>query len=166
MSKEWWQEEKPADGYLSVEAQRGREYILRIVTDQDLVKTIKTFAKNNKIKIAKVHAAFMGGLKPARYMIWAPDTRDKDNWAHEEGANLDNLSMLLSMSGIIQRSSLDDEPVVKMHFVTGGGWDCPTVGGHMMEGSIVKGICCVYITEMLGLELLERAGVEDWFKEV
>jgi len=165
MSREWWEEEVPPEGYLTVEAQRGREFILRIVDGQDLIKTIKRFAKDHEIGIAKVHAAFMGGLQPAKFMVWARDTKDPDNWAHEEQATLHNLSMILSMSGIIQPSGEGEEPVVKIHFVTGGGWDCPTVGGHLTEGSVVKGICCVYITELLGLELLHRAGVEDWFKE-
>jgi predicted DNA-binding protein with PD1-like motif len=74
--------------------------------------------------------------------------------------------MLLSMSGIIQPSGEEGEdPVVKIHFATGGGWDCQTVGGHIAEGSIVKGMFCVYITELVGIELLHQVGVEDWFKE-
>jgi len=166
MSREWWAEEKPVGGYLAVEAKRGREFILRITTDQDLIQTIKRFAKDKKIRFAKVHAAFMGGLQPAKYMVWARDTKDPSNWAHEEQATLHNLSMILSMSGIIQPHWEKDEPVVKIHFVTGGGWDAPTVGGHITEGSIVKGLCCVYISELLGLELLHRTGVEDWFKQV
>ena len=165
MSKEWWEQDAPVGGYLAVEAKRGREFILRIVNGQDLVKTIKTFAKDNNIGIAKLHAAFMGGFQPARYLVWAPDTKDPDNELHEEVAELHNLSMLLSMSGIIQPSGEEGkDPVVKIHFATGGGCDCQTVGGHLAEGSIVKGMFCCYVTEYDNLELLHQAGVEDWFK--
>jgi predicted DNA-binding protein with PD1-like motif len=167
MSEDWWKDEAPPEGYYQVEAKRGREFILRMITGADIVKTIQKFAADNEIKIAKIHAAFMGGLQPARYLVWAPDTRDPDNWANEVVAELHNLSMILSMSGIIQPNTRGGtDPVVKIHFVTGGGWDCPTVGGHLARGSIVKGICEVYITELLGMEIVHKAGVEDWFKEV
>ncbi len=166
MDKQWWEQDAPAGGYLAVEAKRGREFILRIVNDQDLIKVIKTFAKDKDIKIAKLHAAFMGGFQPARYLIWARDTKDPDNIMHEEIAELHNLSMMLSMSGIIQPSGEEGgDPVVKIHFATGGGWDAPTVGGHIAEGSIVKGMFCCYITELVGLEFLHQVGVEDWFRE-
>lgn len=166
MSREWWAETAPPGGYLAVEAKHGREFILRITTDQDLIKAIQTFAKDKNIKYAKIYGGFMGGLQPAKYMVWARDTKDKSNWAHEEEATLHNLSMILAMGGIIQPHPDGGDPVVKLHFATGGGWDVPTVGGHMNKGTIVKGLCCVYVNEMLGLELLHRPGVEDWFKEV
>ncbi len=164
MSKEWWQEDAPESGYLSVEPKRGREFILRIVNDQDLIETIQRFATDKNIKIAKLHAAFMGGLQPAKFQIWAPDTKDPDNIFNEVQANLANMSMILSMSGIIQPGAKGEPPKVKIHFVTGGGWDCPTVGGHLDKGSIVKGMFCCYITEYTGLDFLHREGVEDWFK--
>jgi predicted DNA-binding protein with PD1-like motif len=164
---QWWKDEAPSEGYYSVEAKRGREFILRMITGADLVKTIQKFAKDKNIKIAKIHAAFMGGLQPARYLVWAPDTKNPDNWANEVVAELHNLSMILSMSGIIQPNTKGGtDPVVKIHFVTGGGWDCPTVGGHLAKGSIVKGMYEVYITELLGLEIVNKEGVEDWFREV
>ena len=163
---EWWDDEVPPEGYYAVEARDGREFIIKMLDGSDVIKTIKKFAKDRKISIARIHAVFMGGFQPAKYQMWAPDTADPGNWGHEEIATTHNLSLILSMSGIIQPSGDSEEPYVKIHFVAGGGWDCPTFGGHLVEGTLVKGICCFYITELLGLELLPKAGVDDWFTEI
>jgi hypothetical protein len=96
MSKEWWEEEAPPSGYLAVEAKQGRQFILRMVDGVDLIKTIQRFAMDYNISIAKIHAAFMGGLKPAKYEMWTPIPGDHSR-LHEEPATLDNLSMILSM---------------------------------------------------------------------
>jgi predicted DNA-binding protein with PD1-like motif len=68
-----------------------------------------------------------------------------------------NLSMILSMSGIVHPRPVRDggeEPFPAIHFVMGGAWDVPTVGGHLLEGSIVKGVVQVFITEILGIDVL------------
>ena len=41
-----------------------------------------------------------------------------------------------------------------MHFVAGGGWDAPTITGHLVEGTLVKGCMQVFITELLDVEAL------------
>jgi len=58
--------------------------------------------------------------------------------------------------------------------VAGGAWDCPPFGGHLEQGSIVKGVLECFITEIKGIETLapvERVYVEDeypenWYKAI
>ena len=71
--------ERPAtkpNEYHCVEAQRGREFIVRMTTGTDVFKALQQFAKDKKIKFGKIHAAFMGGFSPAKMFMWTPDTRD------------------------------------------------------------------------------------------
>jgi predicted DNA-binding protein with PD1-like motif len=94
----------------------------------------------------------------------------------EKPAQYDNLSMLISMSGMIHTRIKDGkhEPFPAIHYVIGGAWDVPTVGGHLTEGSIVKGVVEVFITEILGIEELlpsdydpaTDGAPEEWYKEV
>ena len=56
---------------------------------------------DNHVEFARIHTAFMGGFEPARMLIWAPDTNDSTNWHHEEPMDVQNLTMLLSMGGLI-----------------------------------------------------------------
>lgn len=177
MPKASW--ELPAtsiDQYHKVEAKRGREFILRITTGADCYKAIQKFAIDNDIQFGKVHAAFMGGFEPCRVMIWVPDTADPENWHMERTVQVDNLSMLLSMSGMIHTriENGKETPFPAIHCVIGGGWNVPTVGGHLVEGSIVKGVVDVFITEILGIEAILPDGYdpetdgapEEWYKEV
>src|SRR6056297_742414 len=116
-----------------VEPDRGREFILRLTTGADVFLAIKKFAEDNSIRFARIHTAFMGGLQPAKFLVWAPDTSDPDNWHNEEPVTMHNLSMILSMSGIIHPRPVEgggEEPFPAIHFVTGGGWDVNTKGGH------------------------------------
>ena len=163
--KRWFEETTGPEGYLAVEGRTGREFILRIASGTDIYKAIKQFAKDKKIKVAKIHAAFMGGLQPAKFHMYAPDTVDPDNWANESETSEEKFSMVVSMSGIIQYDGIS-EPTVKIHFVNAGKWDVQPFGGHLSPGSIVKGLFNVFVTELSGLELVHREGVEDWFKEV
>ncbi len=86
--------------------------------------------------------------------------------------------MVLSMSGIIHPRPVKgggDEPVPAIHFVVGGAWDAPTVGGHLVEGSIVKGVLEIFITEITGVEVIhpQEKGIdphaeqfpENWYEE-
>jgi predicted DNA-binding protein with PD1-like motif len=85
--------------------------------------------------------------------------------------------MLLAMSGIIHPRPGKDgkpEPFPAIHFVAGGAWDCPPFGGHLEQGSIVKGVLECFITEIKGIETLapvERVYVDDeypenWYKAI
>lgn len=99
------------------------------------------------------------------------------NWHNEEPRTVHNLTMVLSMSGMIHPRPLadgGDEPFPGIHFVTGGAWDPPTTGGHLLEGSIVKGVLEVFITEIVGLEVVHPEEVpgphaeefpENWYGE-
>lgn len=176
MKDKWEQDAKRPDEYHQVEAKRGREFIIRMTTGADIYKGIQKFAIDNKIRFGKIHCAFMGGLQPARFNMWTPDTRDPKNWHNETAATVDNLSMILSMSGIIHPRIVKgkEEPFPAIHFVTGGAWDTPTIGGHLEEGTIVKGVIEVFITEILGIDVLlpssynpeSDAAPENWYKEV
>ena len=108
-------------------------------------------------------------------MVWTPDSNNPEYWQREDVYELKNLSMLLSMSGIIHLRVGKDgkhEPFPAVHFVVGGGWNVPTVGGHIKPGTIVKGNCEFFITEILGLDILiveDQRGSEapeNWYKEI
>jgi predicted DNA-binding protein with PD1-like motif len=179
MKEIWEQDAQTPDAFHSVACTRGREFILRLTTGADAFKAIQNFAKVNKIRYAKIHTSFMGGFAPARFLIWSPDTANPDNWHCETVMEIQNLSMLLSCSGIIHpRPAADggEEPFPAIHFVIGGAWNVPTIGGHLYEGSIVKGAFEVFITEIEGIEVLYPQGKipnvhaqefpENWYKEV
>ena len=169
--KDAW--EKPATHpaeYHSVECQRGREFIIRLTTGADVYKAIQQFAKDKGIKFGKIHAAFMGGFSPAKMFMWCPDPHDPANWHNESCASFENLSMLVSMSGMIHTRLVNGkpEPFPAIHYVVGGAWDVPTVGGHLAEGSIVKGVVECFITEILGIETIppvERVYEDDEYPE-
>lgn len=168
----------PAE-YHVVIARGGREFILRLTTGADVWLAIQKFALDHKIRFGKIHAVFMGGMQPARYLMWTPNTKDPENWHNESATTVQNLSMVLSLSGIIhprpQRGG-GEEPFPAIHFVIGGAWDVPTVGGHLLEGSIVKGVVEVFVTEILGIDVLYPTGKpvsaqaeefpESWYREV
>lgn len=176
MKDAWESEATHPAAYHSVECKRGREFILRLTTGADVYKAVQQFAKDKNITFGKIHAAFMGGFSPAKMLFWTPDTRDLSNWHNEVAATYDNLSMLISMSGMIHTRIEDGKPVPfpAIHFVIGGAWDVPTVGGHLVEGCIVKGVVEVFITEILGIEAILPTGYdpksdsapEEWYKEV
>ena len=176
MIQKWELDATNPRDYNAVVARRGREFILRLTTGADIILALQQFAIDHKIRFAKIHACFMGGLQPCKYMVWAPDSKDPDNWHHEEEATIHNLSMLLSMSGqiSIRPRGETEEPFAAIHFVTGGAWDVPTVGGHLCEGSIVKGVCEVYVTEIVGIDVLWPSDIdpekdqfpENWYKKV
>jgi predicted DNA-binding protein with PD1-like motif len=160
--------------YKIVECERGREWIFRVSTGDDVYLAAEQFAKDHDIRFAKIHAAVMGGLEPAKYMVWAHDARDPENWRYEAEARLDNLTMVLSMSGIIHLRRNSDgelEPFPAIHFVTGGAWDAPTVGGHLCEGTIAKGNVTFFITEILGIDTVippeweKSKAPEAWYVE-
>lgn len=180
MVKEWERDASRAEEYHVVEVSRGREFILRLTTGADVFLAVQQFAVDQRIQVAKIHACFMGALQPAKYFMWAPDSRNPSNWNHEAMATVENLSMMCAMGGIIHpRPGRDGkmEPFPAIHFVAGGSWDSPTFGGHLEKGSIVKGYLEFFITEILGIEVLgpstkEAADLhaeeapENWYKEV
>lgn len=176
MKDEWERDAVTREEYHSVECKRGREFIIRLTTGADVYKAIQQFAKDKDIKFGKIHAAFMGGFSPAKMYMWAPDPHDPDNWHNEACASYENLSMLISLSGMIHTRMVDGEPepFPAIHYVIGGAWDVPTVGGHLAEGTTVKGVVECFITEILGIEELlpsdynpETDGApEEWYKEI
>ena len=171
MTEIWERDAETPDEYHHVEAIRGREFIIRLTTGADVFLAIQKFALDNNIEFAKIHAAFMGGLQPAKYLVWAPDTEDPDNWHKEAVATTANLSMILAFSGMIHTRPGKDgkpEPFPAIHFVAGGAWDCAPFGGHLEQGSIVKGVLECFITEIKGIETLspiERVYVDDEYPE-
>ena len=111
MTEIWERDAQTPDEYHTVECQRGREFIIRLTSGADVLLAIQKFAIDHNIRFAKIHAAFMGGLQPAKYLVWAPDTSDPDNWHKEAVATTTNLSMILSLSGIIHpRPDKDGKP--------------------------------------------------------
>jgi len=177
MTETWERDAATLDEYHAVECQRGREFILRLTTGADVFLAIQKFAIDQKIQFAKIHAAFMGGLQPAKYLVWVPDTQKPQNWHKEACAITANLSMVLALGGIIHPRPGKDgkpEPFPAIHFVAGGAWDCPTFGGHLEQGTIVKGVLECFITEIKGIETLAPVArvyeddeyPENWYKPV
>ena len=171
MTQEWEMDARTPDDYHCVTCTRGREFIIRMTTGADVFLGLQKFAKDHNIRFAKIHACFMGGLQPAKYLVWSPDTVDPDNWHRESVATVANLSMICAMGGIIHpRPGKDgtEEPFPAIHFVAGGAWDCATFGGHLEQGSTVKGVLECFITEILDIETLppeERVYEDDEYPE-
>lgn len=163
----WELPAKNLDDYFCVHPERGREFVLRLPHGADPLKAIEKFAVDNKIRFAKVHAAFMGAFRPAKYMVWTPDTKNPDNWHNESVATTENLSMLLTVGGMIgikKSFEGDEQSFVAMHFVAGGAWDTGTFGGHLYEGTRIAGTMCFFVTEMLNIDVIpptEKPGAED-----
>ena len=102
MTKAAWESDAVSeDAYHYVECTRGREFIIRLTSGADVYKAIQKFAIAKEITFGKIHAAFMGGFSPAKMYFWVPDTENPENWHMEKIATYDNLSMLISMSGMI-----------------------------------------------------------------
>jgi len=175
MKQRWELDASNPAEYHAVEVRSGREFILRLTTGADVYLAIQQFAKDNGIRFAKIHCSFMGGFQPAKIWMWTPDPHDPENWHNESVATIYNLSMVLSMSGMIHPRIVkgEEEPFPAIHYAIGGAWDVPTVGGHLGEGTIVKGVCEVFITEILGIEVLlpsdydpnSDTAPENWYKE-
>ena len=166
----WELDAKKPNEYHSCETTRGREFILRLTTGADPLLAIRQFAIDHGIKFGKVHASFMGAFQPTHYDKWVPNVNDLNDWQKEITAINTNLSMLCSISGMIsQRPTKDggEETFVAMHFVSGGAWDTATFGGHLEEGTRVKGVMCAFVTELLDIEVEYQANVKpgDRFPE-
>ena len=173
MTEPWMRDAQSPTEYHAVRVKAGRQFILRLTTGADLWLAVQQFAVDHGIRFAKIHAAFMGGLRPARFLVWAPDAGNPANWHHEQAMEIQNLSMILSVGGFIhvQRSEGAEEPFSAIHFVTGGAWNVPTVGGHLLQGSIVKGVLQVFIEEVEGIDVLygppdPNGFPENWYREV
>jgi predicted DNA-binding protein with PD1-like motif len=170
--RQWWEDDPTSEGFYAVEAKTGREFILRIQSGAFVVPTIQKFAKKYNIKVAKIHAAYMGCFKPAKYSMYIPVVEGEGPTKKVVDIKTaptveENINQVLSMSGVIQPNPRGDDPIVKIHFVTGGSWDVPTTGGHLYPESKAWGLIHVFVTELLGLELIDNKGQnEDWFKEV
>jgi predicted DNA-binding protein with PD1-like motif len=173
MTEPWMRDAQSPTEYHAVRVEAGRQFILRLTTGADLWLAVQRFAVDHDIRFAKIHAAFMGGLRPARFLVWAPDAGNPDNWHHEQAMEIQNLSMILSVGGFIHLRQFDgaEEPFPAIHFVTGGAWNVPTVGGHLLQGSIVKGVFQVFIEEVEGIDVLygppdPNGFPENWYREV
>lgn len=160
----WQRDASVPSEYHTCEMTRGREFMIRLMTGADPTLAIQRFAKENNVKYGKIHATFMGGFQPTKYYVWIPDYQDPENW-HREGVAVNtNLTMLSAIGGMISQRPIEGtdetEPYVAMHFVAGGGWDAPTLTGHLVEGTLVKGCMQCFITELLDVEAL--APVDVW----
>ena len=182
MPDKWEMDAEHPTDYQVVETKRGREFIIRLTTGADVFLAIQQFAKDNNIRFAKIHTMFMGGLQPAKFLVWTPDSKNPDNWHNETEMTVDNLTMVLAMSGMIHPRPVkggqvgEEEPFPAIHFVIGGGWNAPTVGGHLNIGTIVTGVVECFITEVDGIEVLFPSNwrpvgfadefPENWYKEI
>ncbi len=177
MGTDWERDAQSPEEYHTVECSRGREFIIRMTTGADPFLGIQKFAIDNNIMFGKIHAAFMGGLQPAKYLKWIPDYVNPENW-HREGVAVNtNLSMILSLSGIIHPLTDDngkEVPFPAILFVAGGAWDTGPFGGHLEKGSRVKGVLECFITEIKDIDRLppvvrvydDDEYPENWYKSL
>ncbi len=157
--------------YKAVRCTRGREWIFRVSTGQDVFEAFQKFAMDNHVEFARIHTAFMGGFEPARMLVWAPDTTDPENWHHESPMEVQNLTMLLSMGGLIHIRKGDNgerEPFPAIHYIVGAAWNAPICGGHLVPGTIAKGNLECFITEILDIETyldddVNASAPETWY---
>jgi len=179
MNKNPWElPAKSLSDYFCVKASRGREFVVRLPDGADPIEAIQKFAADNKIRFGKVHAAYMGAFRPARYLAWTPDTRNPENWHNESEAEVANLTMLLSCAGMIgirKNYQGQEESFVALHFVSGGAWDAPTFGGHLFEGTRIAGVMAFFVTEITGIDVIPptmeegkdpEVFPENWYQEV
>jgi predicted DNA-binding protein with PD1-like motif len=163
----WEMDAKEPNEYHFCETTRGREFILRLTTGADPLLAIRQFAIDNDVRFGKVHAAFMGAFQPAVYDKWVPNVHDPHDWNQEVSATCSNLSMLLAAGGMISQRKKEDgeeETFVAMHFASGGAWDIGTFGGHLEEGTRVKGVMCVFVTELLDIEVQYQANLRHGYR--
>lgn len=64
-----------------------------------------------------------------------------------------------------------EEPFAVIRLVTDEAWNIRTIGGHLLEGSILRGAFQVFIQEVDGIDLLygrpDPSGFpEEWYREV
>jgi predicted DNA-binding protein with PD1-like motif len=150
---------------------RGREFILSLGPRADVVKTLKKFGKEHNIGVAKIHAFNRGSLYPTRLEIWTPDTtvhptdREKSPTVFTESyAHISNPAMGLALNGIMFKHPKEDEHRVLAHVIVGASWDVPTIGGHLLEGSLCTGGIEVIVTEITGVEVAEERTGYSFFK--
>jgi predicted DNA-binding protein with PD1-like motif len=117
MKDKWERDASDPKQYHAVEAKRGREFILRLTTGADVYLAIQQFAKDQDIRFGKIHCSFMGGFQPAKVLFWTPDLHEPENWHNETAATFNNLSMIVSMSGIIHPRIMKgvEEPFPAIH---------------------------------------------------
>lgn len=162
MKEKWEMDAVHPDDYNIVEATRGREFVIRLTNGADVFLALQKFAVDHKIRFAKIHAAFMGAFQPCRFLVWTPNTAEPGNWHNESEMVIDNLSMVLALGGVLHPRPLPDgseEIFPAIHFATGGAWNVPTIGGHLVEGTIVKGVLECFITEILDIDVMYP---QDW----
>ena len=154
MTDSWRVPAQDPSDYHKVEVHEGRKFIIRLNTGADVNLALAKFAKDYDIMFARIHCSFQGGFQPARVMFWTPNTADPEKWDEETTATFHNLSMGMQMSGVIRPRIYKGkaEPSAAIHYTIGGSWEVPTVGGHLADGTIVKGVCSVFVTELLGIK--------------
>ena len=161
---EWQKPATSPKSYHMVEATRGREFIVRMMTGADPLLALAEFAKENHVRFGKVHACFMGGFQPCKYDKWTIDTVNPENWYCEREAVCANLTMVSAVGGMIgvrPDGKGGEESFVAMHFVAGGAWDAPTIAGHLNPGTLVKGSLQVYVTEILDIDVQYPADMKE-----
>ncbi len=172
MADRWCEDASTPVDYHAVRIESGREFVFRLTTGADVWRGIQQFAVDHGVRFARIGGAFMGGLQPARFLVWAPHPEDPGIWHHEEPRQIDELSMILAMGGMIHPriAGEAEEPFPAVHFVAGGSWNVPSFGGHLLPGSRVKGSFEFFITELSGIDVIPGPPdmhnfPENWYRE-
>jgi predicted DNA-binding protein with PD1-like motif len=74
--------------------------------------------------------------------------------------------MGLALNGIMFKKPEEDEYRVLVHAIVGASWDVPTIGGHLLEGSLCTSGLELIVTEITGVEVTEERTGYSYFKEI
>jgi len=118
-------------------------YFIRIDKDEDLFKSLETFAATEKLKAG--HLSGIGALKNCELGFYHLDSKTYDRKMFESEAEL------LSLDGNL--SSLDGHPFFHIHTVLGGE-DFRCYGGHLFSATVA--VTCEVNFRPLDIEIERR----------
>lgn len=100
-------------------------YVVRLEKDENIVESLKKFAKENNIKAAMVNG--IGAVTDTKIGIY-----DIESKKYNETIFSDNYE-ITSLTGNI--TTKDNEPYMHLH-INFSGQDCICYGGHFIEGKV------------------------------
>ncbi len=118
--------------------ERGREFLLRFRTGDDVVTSLTEFAKEHSVEAGWIN--YLGAISTASLRYYNQETRQYDDFEIDE-----HLEVLAGVGNI---SLLDGEPFVHTHAALADR-NGTAYGGHVNVGTTVWALE-VRITELLG----------------
>ncbi|MDO4534556.1 MAG: DNA-binding protein [Clostridium perfringens] len=132
---------------------RGNIYVVRLEKGENIIESLREFAKINNIKAAMVNG--IGAVTDAKIGIFDIETKK-----YNETIFKDNYEITSLIGNITTKN---DEPYMHLH-INFSGQDCICYGGHFIEGKItitaeiivteIEGSLNRYLDEV-GINLIE-----------